>query len=211
MTTRRTLLILHAHLPYVPLSQPEALEERWFFEALCETYLPLLACFAANDALRAALSLSPPLLGMLGERPRLERCRRLISRRIALAERERARVTSAFAHLPDYYAARDRALLAQLDQYDDDLLGAFAALARAGRLELFTTAGTHPFLPYLGSRHWQRVHVELACDAFAQAFGQAPRGVWLPECAYEPGLDTVLAACGVAWSVVDGPAFARAR
>jgi len=36
--------VLHAHLPYV--RHPEyafSLEEKWLFEALTETYLPLLA------------------------------------------------------------------------------------------------------------------------------------------------------------------------
>ena len=39
-------LVLHAHLPYV--RHPECdymLEENWFYEAMTECYLPLLAIF----------------------------------------------------------------------------------------------------------------------------------------------------------------------
>ena len=37
--------VLHAHLPYVRHPEyPEFLEEDWFFEALTETYVPLVAC-----------------------------------------------------------------------------------------------------------------------------------------------------------------------
>ena len=39
-------IVLHAHLPYV--RHPEAvtyIEERWLFEAISETYLPLLMNF----------------------------------------------------------------------------------------------------------------------------------------------------------------------
>ena len=45
------LLILHAHLPYV--RHPEFdrfLEERWFFEAVIETYIPLIKFFDQLDA-----------------------------------------------------------------------------------------------------------------------------------------------------------------
>ena len=36
-------LVLHAHLPYVRNPDHEKfLEENWFFEAMTETYLPLL-------------------------------------------------------------------------------------------------------------------------------------------------------------------------
>jgi len=35
--------VLHAHLPYVRHPEhPEFLEEDWFFEALTETYVPLV-------------------------------------------------------------------------------------------------------------------------------------------------------------------------
>ena len=36
-------IVLHAHLPYVRHPEyPEFLEEDWFFEALTETYVPLV-------------------------------------------------------------------------------------------------------------------------------------------------------------------------
>ena len=39
-------IVLHAHLPYVrhPESE-EYIEERWLFEAISETYIPLLIYF----------------------------------------------------------------------------------------------------------------------------------------------------------------------
>ncbi|MBJ7364014.1 MAG: hypothetical protein JHD39_03810, partial [Synechococcus sp. SupBloom_Metag_053] len=35
-------LVLHGHLPYVRSRDPGSLEEDWFFQALVESYLPLL-------------------------------------------------------------------------------------------------------------------------------------------------------------------------
>ena len=40
------IVILHAHLPYVRHPEYERfLEERWFFEAVTETYIPLIKFF----------------------------------------------------------------------------------------------------------------------------------------------------------------------
>ena len=67
MATGELALVLHAHLPYVRSSQPGSLEEDWFFQALLESYLPLLELLeaAAADpaqAPRLTLGLSPTLL-----------------------------------------------------------------------------------------------------------------------------------------------------
>ena len=35
-------MILHAHLPYVRHEHRYSLEEKWFYEALTECYIPLL-------------------------------------------------------------------------------------------------------------------------------------------------------------------------
>jgi 1,4-alpha-glucan branching enzyme len=59
-------LILHAHLPFVRHPEHEKfLEESWLFEAVTETYLPLLQIFEnwQRDKIEArlTLSLSPTL------------------------------------------------------------------------------------------------------------------------------------------------------
>ena len=63
-------ILLHAHLPFV--RHPEwdnFLEEDWYYEAVTETYLPLLQMFErlTNDGVdwRLTMSLTPPLLNMM--------------------------------------------------------------------------------------------------------------------------------------------------
>ena len=42
-------LVLHAHLPYVRHPEYESfLEERWLFEAIIDTYVPLIRVFEAS-------------------------------------------------------------------------------------------------------------------------------------------------------------------
>ena len=66
-------LVLHAHLPYVRSGEPGSLEEDWYFQALQESYLPLLAVLkrAAADPQqrpKLTLGLSPTLLSLLSDR-----------------------------------------------------------------------------------------------------------------------------------------------
>jgi len=84
-------IVLHAHLPYVRHPEyPEFLEEDWLYEAITETYLPLLDVLDGleRDAVPAALtvSLSPTLLSMLGDGLLLQRYARRLERLRGLAE-----------------------------------------------------------------------------------------------------------------------------
>lgn len=63
-------LVLHSHLPYVHHPEHDSfLEERWFFEAVIESYIPLLMTFdrLAQDGIsfKVTISLTPPLLEMM--------------------------------------------------------------------------------------------------------------------------------------------------
>ena len=63
-------LHLHAHLPFVRHPEFEDfLEEDWLYEAISETYLPLLRVFdrATDEGIpfRISLTMSPPLVAML--------------------------------------------------------------------------------------------------------------------------------------------------
>src|SRR5215471_16452856 len=63
-------LVLHAHLPFVRHPEHERfLEEDWFFEAMTETYLPLLNMMdgLSRDGVpwRLTMSLTPPLCAMM--------------------------------------------------------------------------------------------------------------------------------------------------
>jgi len=63
-------IVLHAHLPFVRHPEhKDFLEERWLFEAISETYLPLIQCFESlldeGIDFRVTMSLTPPLLTML--------------------------------------------------------------------------------------------------------------------------------------------------
>jgi len=45
--------------------------------------------------------------------------------------------------------------------------------------------------------------IAVAVANYKKHFGRAPRGIWLPECGYAPGIDAALARNGIQWFVVD--------
>jgi 1,4-alpha-glucan branching enzyme len=205
-------LVLHAHLPWVRHPEYGAfLEEEWLFEAITETYLPLLATFdrlAADDVpFRITLSLSPPLLNMLADPLLQTRYEHYLEGRIALAEREvvRTRHDPSFHPLAEHYlAAFTGARDTWVHRHRRDLIGAFGAVADTGSVRLMTSAATHGCLPLLAvNEQAVRAQVEIGMREFHRFFGRPASGFWLPECAYYAGLDRVLADAGVRYFCVD--------
>ena len=86
-------IVLHAHLPFVRHPEySDFLEEDWFFEALTETYIPLLQMMdgLVRDGVqfRLTVSLSPTLLSMMIDPLLQERYLKKLDKLIALSARE---------------------------------------------------------------------------------------------------------------------------
>lgn len=213
-------LVLHAHLPYVRHPEYERfLEERWLFEAITETYIPLVKFFdrlqAEGVPFKITLSVSPPLATMLEDPLLRERCVRHLDLSVRLAERECERTQ----HWPDvhFLAQMYRRLFEEaretfVERCGTRLLDAFREHAQAGNLELITCAGTHGYLPLLHSEpQTVRAQVQAAVQEHERLFDQKPQGMWVPECAYYPGLDDTLAEAGIRYFFVDSHAMEYAN
>ena len=82
--------LLHAHIPYVRHEEENiTLEERWFFEAVVDSYLPLIEMMdrLLEDEVpfHLTLSLSPTLLAMLEDSRLKKRLRRHLTSLCELA------------------------------------------------------------------------------------------------------------------------------
>ena len=73
-----------------------------------------------------------------------------------------------------------------LNRFGSDVVGAFRQLQDEGYLEIITCAATHGYLPLLGRDASIYGQLRTAVDSYQRHFGRAPRGIWLPECAYRP-------------------------
>jgi 1,4-alpha-glucan branching enzyme len=198
-------LVLHAHLPFVRHPEYERfLEESWLFEAITDTYIPLLRVFdglvADGIPFRLTLSLSPPLIAMLGDRLLGQRYVAHLRRMAQLGDKEIlrnhgnpmltdvARMYRRIIHdTEDYY----------LDRCKGDLVAAFGRLQDRGVLEIATASATHGYLPILKTRPAAvRAQLLVAAQAYRDAFDRPVPGFWLPECGYYPGLEEVVAQAG---------------
>src|SRR5207247_1848767 len=156
---------------------------------------------------RLTLSLSPPLLAMLADHLLRGRYLRHLDRLVELAEKEerRTRADERFHRVAEMYLARFcRARTIFLEDWGQDLIAAFRSYQERGLLEIITCAATHGFLPLLAVTPGAvRAQIEVAVAEHRRFFARTPEGFWLPECAYEPGLDAELARAGVRYFFVD--------
>ncbi|MFC0188192.1 1,4-alpha-glucan branching protein domain-containing protein [Fictibacillus aquaticus] len=195
--------VLHAHLPYVRHREANRLEERWLFEAITETYIPLLWILEEKKAANFSISFSPPLLEMLAD-PVLQRryAEHLDSLR-NLAKKEERRQEPDDAQLVRHYKDRFDRVYDTFLKYDSSILKAFKHYDKEGVIECFTSAATHAFLPYIQTEQALRCQISSGISAFEKHFGRKPEGFWLPECAFTPGVDKILAEEGIRYTFVD--------
>jgi len=205
-------LVLHAHLPFV--RHPEEnyfLEENWLFEAITETYVPLIRVFESlirDDVdFRVTMSISPTLAAMFSDHLLQDRYVRHIDKLIELAEKEVART----AHDPQYHGlalmyygrfmeARD----VFVNHYQKNLINAFKKFQESGYLEIIACCATHGFLPNLNINETSvKAQVEIGIEQYRQYFKVKPKGMWLPECGYYPGLERPLLDAGIKYFFCD--------
>ncbi len=204
-------LVLHAHLPYVRHPEHEDfLEEDWFFEALTETYIPLLEIYdrLAEEGVdfRITMSLTPTLLSMMADPLLQYRYLRHINKLIDLAGREidRTRWTPEFHELALMYHWKfSRARQIFLERYESNIIPAFRRHQDDGRLEIITCGATHGFLPLMTNRKAIGAQIQIAASHYEKHFGRRPRGIWLPECGYAPGIDELLKEAGIRYFFTD--------
>ncbi len=206
-------LILHAHLPFVRHPEHEHfLEEDWLFEAITETYIPLLQMMQRlvndNVPFKLTMSLTPTLCAMLRDDLLRERYVRHVDLLIDLAAREsrRNRDRPQLAELSQFYfelfTASRRFFV---DEWRCDLLAAFRQLRDCGVLEIIGSAATHGLLPLIREQSFEaaRAQVLIGRDEYVDLFGDEPKGFWLPECAYASSLDSILQESNIRWFVLD--------
>lgn len=205
-------LILHAHLPFVRHPEyPEFLEEDWLYEAITEVYLPLIFIFQnlhdAGAKPRLAMNVSPPLSEMLADPLLQERYTRHLENLLELAKKELERtvaeapqfVEAAQMYVDNLSASRDL----WEDRYGRDLIRAFRELQDEGVLEIITCGATHGFLPLISTPEARRAQISVAVANYKKHFHRQPRGIWLPECAYEPGIEALLKDNGIEYFISD--------
>jgi 1,4-alpha-glucan branching enzyme len=204
MTSEAFALVLHSHLPYARGAGRWPHGEEWVHEAILGTYLPILSLLhdlrAEGVPYRMTIGLTPTLLEQLADPDIDRRFIEYVDDQIKRADqdvRRFGRDGEGRGSLALFYASlfRDHKR-AYVERFSHDVVGAFADLVRSGHIEILTSGATHGYLPLLDPAS---VHAQLAVGTRTtrRLIGIEPRGIWLPECAYAPGLEEIVEAYGL--------------
>lgn len=205
-------LVLHAHLPYVRHPEhAQFLEEDWLFQAITETYIPLIHRFEKllHDQVpfRITMSLTPPLLSMFEDELLQSRYVSFLDRSLELADLEvhRTKNDPAFHTLAKMYREHlKNARHTYCDRYHRRLHDAFRGIADTGSLEIVTCGATHGFFPLMQNEpNAIRAQVQVAVATHRRLLGRDPKGIWLPECGYTPGVESYLKEAGIRFFFMD--------
>src|SRR5262249_35077420 len=132
------------------------LEEDWLYEAITETYIPLLEVFDGleRDGVdwRMTMSITPTLAAMLADPLLQYRYLRQLDNLIALAGKEIGRTRwqpriNPPAHMNHYRFTQARDVFVK--QYNNNLINGFRRFFDTGKLEIMTCGATHGFLPLM--------------------------------------------------------------
>jgi len=239
-------LVLNAHLPYVrefpaaslknlimeaeeqpslesPLPMeinlsPGAVEESWFFEALSETYLPLLMMFDRLEAdhvpFRLGISLSPVFAQMLGDEFLQKKYAAYLDNQIDFGRREIERLGAGAPPEGARLLARryfDQAVdrrAAFAARYEGNIFKAFDYYQRKRKIEFLAAPATHAFLPFLCPfPEAVQAQIETALSFYRYALGINPQGFWLPELGWSKDMDPFLRSYGFNYTIADTHGF----
>lgn len=211
MSSGYLCLQLHAHLPFIRHPEYESfLEESWFYEAIIETYIPLLQVFESltedNIDFRLTMSITPPLAEMFSDELLQNRFIDKLNLLIELSEKELSRTkNSEFYPIVSMYNAK----LTQcrdvfINRYNKNLLAGFKHFQDIGKLEIITCSATHGFMPLMSvNKNAVNAQIEIAVKNYLKHFGKYPSGIWNAECAYYPGLEDYLKKWGIKYFFTD--------
>jgi 1,4-alpha-glucan branching enzyme len=203
-------LVLHTHLPMVVNHGRWPHGSDWLCEAAFECYLPLLdvvhRLVADGISPKWTINLSPVLTEQLAS-PEFqkelafyyENTRRACVESREHFGREGSQDMVKLTHFWEQFYERMWELHRRIG---GDIPGTCADLEHQGHIEILTCAATHGYLPLLSRDESIHLQLRTAVETHRRHFGRAPRGIWLPECAYRPRYE---------WTPPTGPEQSKTR
>jgi len=193
--------------------------ENWLFEAITETYIPLFKALSRWDpkthpGKKIVFSMTPCLVDQL------IRCRERyirylhVMKKIACFEVERTSSAELFARHERWgnsftsedfklfnktattYVDRINEALTFMENHELIPFMRKVAAEKPDNIELWTSTPDHNFLPFFNSSTQEHL-IKQGVERFAEVFQQEPDGMWLPECAFRPGVEKHLVSAGI--------------
>ncbi|TCP56067.1 1,4-alpha-glucan branching enzyme [Tamaricihabitans halophyticus] len=207
-------LVLHSHLPWLPHHGSWPVGEEWLYQAWAHSYLPViellerLAAEGRRDIL--TLGVTPILAAQLDDPYCLRACHDWLGTWQLRAQHAADRFRHADPLLRELasaeYRAADHALALFETKWQHGFSPVLRSLVDSQAIELLGGPASHPFQPLLEPR-LRGFTLRTGLADTALRIGNAPSGIWAPECGYAPGMEHDYAAAGVRRFLVDGPAL----
>jgi len=189
-------------MPYVEGFGTYPFGEEWLFEAVARSYVPVL-----EVADRLTMTVTPVVADQLEAEGVGERILEFLRRfRLGTSERDATEADQDLRGAAAGEAAHYQHAIERLESLDGNALGLFQEAQAEGRVALMASAATHAVLPKLATIAGRRLQVDAGLRSHRRRFGPTD-GFWLPECAYVPGLESVLAERGLAYTCLDQSAL----
>ncbi|MHA1729729.1 MAG: 1,4-alpha-glucan branching protein domain-containing protein [Promethearchaeota archaeon] len=184
-------LMLHAHIPYCRKSGVWPAGEEWLFEAMAETYIPLLSIFRRfqrdNLKPRVMIGIVPILAEQLADKYMNDRFHEYMEDKIFRTEKdiERFRGNPSRLKIANFYLSKFQKIYKSYkEDFYANILGSLKWLQDEGIIEILTSAATHGFLPLIKEDCGVYSQIHVGVKTYEKFFQRKPRGFWLPECAY---------------------------
>lgn len=231
--------VFHSHLPYCRKAGMWPFGEEWVYEGLLETYIPLLDVLMdlaegkietaekLSHPIRATVSFTPILCEMLADEYMIRGFERYAEDKIQRASDDQKRFSASGAVALEKLAIFYRGIFTTVlehfqNRYHRNILQAYRRLQEAGFVEILTSGATHGYLPLFSRDSSIYAQIRVGVDTYKRHFGKAPRGIWLPECAYrgarilhvtktesyrKPAIDEFLSQLGISYFLCDSHAL----
>lgn len=231
-------LVLHSHLPWLAHHGSWPVGEEWLYQSWAHSYLPVVDVLTrlADEGYRdlVTLGVTPVLaaqlddphcikefgtwLGFWQQRAHELACATDSGSAVGAASPEASTGESASHEPTSNVTAVGQYEYSQsqwaIDQFQQRWTAGgstpLRALKDAGAIELLSGPAAHPFQPLL-EEDIAKFSLAAGLADSKLRFGQAPAGIWAPECGYRPGLEELYQQAGVTHFMVDGPTLLGAN
>ena len=216
MPQKKLVLLLNANQEYIRHLQEEdvkkyAPEINRLFEAVTDTYMPLLWMFEKLEEdmipFRIQMVLPPVLCTLLEDTVVQAQYVEWLTRAELFCTKEVKRVSKNkkvqdLAQKCLEHIQKCRADFTE--RYSMRLVPQFAEHQKNGCLEIMATTGTSLFMPfYKEMKEILSAQVETGLLAYKHFFGEIPDGFWLPDLGYAEGVESIVRAYGINYTVLD--------
>jgi len=202
-------IFLHSHLPFSLNKGRWPFGEEWLFEISLSTYLPLLKIFHElkdeNIEFNLNLGITPVLMDQLKSEYFKEKFLEYIEikEKNGFIDYEKYKNNPKIISILDYYMSELNDLKKLYKKINYDIVDAFNKLQNEGYLEIGTSAITHAYLPLLKYDASREMQIKNGVILYKKYINKNPNIIWLPECAYKPGIEKIIEEAGINYFILN--------